>query len=520
MRTSILAPALLLLGLIPPSANAEFKLARLFSDHAVLQSGVDVPVWGWAEAGEQVTVTLGGHTSSATAGKDGRWVLKLPPLKPGGPHVLQAKAGTASLTVSDVLVGEVWLGSGQSNMAMTVGNSKDFEKEQKAAHLPNIRMFTVGGSATKEPQQDCVGSWVVCSPETVGRFSATAYFFGRDIHTALKVPVGLINSSVGGTPIDSWLDADVQRASKELAPMFGNTEPPPDLEALRAKYEKDLAEWKEKAKLAKKNGQTAPRMPRDPVATAQRKGDIGGLFNGKIAPLVPYALKGFLWYQGEANTVFTKAPYYQFQLPLLVQDWRKRWNMPNAPFAWVQLPNFVGRGNGWCIVREAMLKTLTLPNTGMAVTIDVGDPKDIHPKNKQAVGDRLARWALGSAYGQKVATCGPLMKSHEIIGPHVVIKMNHADGGLIGKDGLQGFVICGEDQVWKTATVKIDDSKLFVSSPEVPKPVAVRYAWHETPPVTLWNAAGLPASPFRTDNFPVEPDLEVRKAVAARPKRS
>ena len=519
MRTSLFAPALVLLGLSVSSALAEFKLARLFSDHAVFQSGVEVPVWGWAEPGQEVEVKFAGQTASTTAGTDGTWTAKLGHLIPGGPHTLEAKAGSVTLKASDVLVGEVWLGSGQSNMAMTVSSSKDYEKEQQAAKLPQIRMFTVGGSAQAEPQKDCTGSWIVCSPETVGRFSATAYFFGREIHAALKQPVGLINSSVGGTPIDSWLDAKVQRESKDLAPMFANAGPPPDFAALQASYEKQKADWKSKVQLAKKNGQPPPRMPRDPVATAQRKADIGGLFNGKIVPLIPYALRGFLWYQGEANSVSTKAPYYQFQLPLLVEDWRERWSMSNAPFAWVQLPNFIGRGEGWCLVRDAMLKTLSRPNTGMAVTIDVGDPKDIHPKNKHAVGDRLARWALGSVYGHKIATSGPVMKSHEVIGPHVVIKMSHADGGLVGKDGLRGFVICGEDRVWKPANVKIDDSKLFVSHPEVPKPIAVRYAWHETPPVTLWNAAGLPASPFRTDNFPIEPPVEIRKAVTARPKK-
>jgi sialate O-acetylesterase len=314
--------------------------------------------------------------------------------------------------------------------------------------------------------------------------------------------VGLINSSVGGTPIDSWIDASVQRSCKDLAPLLSK-QPTVDLVAAKASYEKQKVAWQAAAKEARAKKQPVPKAPRDPVATLKRKADIGGLFNGKIAPLIPYSVRGFLWYQGEANSVPEKAPFYQHHLPLLVQDWRTRWGDPQAPFAWVQLPNFIGRGEGWCLVREAMSKTLRLPNTGMAVTIDVGDPKDIHPKNKQEVGRRLSLWALGSVYGKAGATSGPRYGSHEILGPHVVIKMSHADGGLVTK-GDKGFVICGEDRQWKPASVKLDGPKLFVSSTDVPKPVAVRYAWAEVPEVTLWNAAGLPASPFRTDDFPVE----------------
>lgn len=515
MKTLTLALALGIGG----TAWAEVKLARLFSDHAVLQRQASVPVWGWAAEGEEVTVSVAGQTQTAKAGKDGKWMVRFAKLEAGGPHVLTVKGPKNALEVKDVLVGEVWLGSGQSNMAMTVSRSKDFEKEQAAAKLPLIRMFTVGGKATKEPQADCQGEWKVCSPETVGTFSATAYFFGREVHQTLKVPVGLINSSVGGTPIDSWVDAGAQKALPELAPLFEKkTATEAELAEAKALFEKQKAEWAVKAKEAKKAGQPVPRAPRDPVALAERKGDVGGLFNGKIAPLVPYAVRGFLWYQGEANSLPEKAPFYKHQLALLVKDWRQRWGGGNLPFAWVQLPNFEGRGDGWCLVREGMFQTLKLPHTGMAVTIDIGEAKDIHPKNKQEVGRRLAQWALGDVYGRKVAVSGPRYVKHEIIGPHVVVRMSHTDGGLVGREGLKGFVICGTDQQWKPAEVKIDGEKLFVSSPEVPKPVAVRYAWHEMPVVSLWNGAGLPASPFRTDSFAMPAPVEVRKAVIAKGK--
>ena len=494
-------------------AQAELRVARLFSEHAVLQAEKPLPIWGWATAGEDVTVELAGQTVKVKADAKGAWKATLAALKSGGPHTLTVSSASGKVTAGDILVGEVWLGSGQSNMAMTVSRSKDFAAEQKTANLPQIRHFNVQGNATATPAQDCQGQWVICTPETVGNFSATAYFFGREIHQVLKQPVGLINSSVGGTPIDSWIDASAQRSCKDLAPLLSK-KPAVDLEAAKASYERQKLAWQAAAKEARAKKQAVPRAPRDPVATLKRKADIGGLFNGKIAPLIPYAVRGFLWYQGEANSVPEKAPFYQHHLPLLVQDWRKRWGNEQLPFAWVQLPNFIGRGDGWCLVREAMAKTLRLPNTGMAVTIDVGDPKDIHPKNKQEVGRRLSLWALGSVYGKAGATSGPRYVSHEILGPHVVIKMSHADGGLVTK-GEKGFVICGEDRQWKPASVKLDGHKLFVSSTDVPKPVAVRYAWAEVPEVTLWNAAGLPASPFRTDDFPIplEEKIMVRKAV-------
>jgi sialate O-acetylesterase len=497
------------------STQAEVKYAALYSDHLVLQSAKPVSVWGWATPGEEVAVSIAGQSKSAKAGADGKWMVKLDALKDSSEPTTLTATGSNTVTAKDVLVGEVWLGSGQSNMAFTVSRAKDFEKEKAASDLPKIRMFVVGGSATPEAAKDCVGKWAVCSPETVGGFSATAFFFGREIHKELKVPVGLINSSVGGTPIDSWVDAEAQHDSAELKPMFealekgaGAVSP----EAAKAAYEKQLAAWPEAVKKAKAEGKPLPRRPQDPVALRARKGNIGGLFNGKIAPLIPFGLRGFLWYQGEANSAPLKAPYYQYQLPLLVTDWRARWG-EELPFAWVQLPNFTSRGDGWCLVREAMLKTLKLPKTGMAVTLDIGDPKNIHPTNKQEVGRRLAQWALGTVYDKKVETSGPLPAKHEVKDGAIVVSFTHADG-LTAKGGeLKDFVIAGEDQQWQPAKARIEDGKVIVSSDAVPKPVAVRYAWKDNPEATLFNGAGLPATQFRTDDWPIVfPDLnELRK---------
>ncbi len=418
------------------------------------------------------------------------------------------------MVVNDVLVGEVWLGSGQSNMALTVNRALNFEQEKAAANLPQIRMFTVKSGAAKTAQTDCAGSWVVCSPEAVGSFSAALYFCGREIYKTLGVPVGLINSSVGGTPIESWISAEAQQASPELKPYLeagSKLDERFDPEKAKAVYEKQLAEWKEAAQKAKADGKPAPVAPRDPVALRERKGNVGGLFNGKIAPLIPFAIRGVLWYQGEANSTPGKAEYYQYQLPLLVKDWRARWGS-ELPFAWAQLPNFDGPGRDWPTIREAMLKTLSLPKTGMGINIDIGEAKNIHPQNKQEAGRRLAQWALGTVYGKSVATSGPLPAGHEMRDHEIVLKFTHADGGLVARNGdLRGFVVAGEDKQWKPAQARIDGERVIVSSSDVPQPRAARYAWENNPSCNLYNAAGLPASPFRTDAWPADAPAKAAK---------
>ena len=508
MKSSVVFRSLAFAGLAISSqlaARADVRLPAIFSEHAVLLSGAAVPIWGWADAGEKVEVSFAGQTKSATPDAGGKWMVKLDALKADAkPQELTLK-GKNTLVVKDVLVGEVWLGSGQSNMAMTVNRAKDFDKEQAASNLPEMRMFTVISGASTKAEEDCKGVWLVCAPQTVAVFSAALFFCGREIHKTLGVPVGMIHSSVGGTPIESWISPEAQAASPELKAFFEETkkaEAKIDIEAAKAKYEKELAEYREDAKVAKAAGKPVPRAPRDPVALRERKGNAGGLFNGKIAPLIPYAVRGMLWYQGEANTTDTKANFYQHQLPLLVNDWRKRWGS-EIPFAWVQLPNFTRPGEGWPIVREAMLKTLKLPKTGMAITIDIGEAKNIHPANKQEVGRRLSLWALGEVYGKKIAsTSGPLPAGHEIHGDKITLKFTHADGGLKAKDGdLRGFMIAGEDRQWKPAATHIDGDKVIVCSPEIAKPVAVRYAWQDWPECNLTNGAGLPASPFRTDDW-------------------
>ncbi|HEX3655019.1 MAG TPA: sialate O-acetylesterase [Pirellulales bacterium] len=487
------------------AVRADVKLPGIFSDHMVLQASAAVPVWGWAEPGENVTVSIAGQSQTCQADKDGKWTVKLSQLKPNDEPQTVTVQGKNTVTVNDVLVGEVWLASGQSNMAFLVSRGMNAEEEKSAANFPHLRMFTVTRSPQRTPQADCTGQWEACSPETVGNFSAVAYFFGRELHQRLGVAVGLINSSYGGTDIAAWTSLDAQSKSPELQAQIDKwvrADAAYDFAQAKATDEKQLAAWKKKVAQAKAAGKPAPRKPSQSGQPGQDPNFPANLYNGMIAPLIPYALRGAIWYQGEHNTSRLElAELYAQQLPLLVEDWRSRWGS-DFPFAWVQLPNFE-RKDFRPLVREAMLQSLRVKKTGMAVTVDIGEPNDNHPKNKQEVGRRLALWALGTVYGQKVpATSGPLPAGRKIRGSEVVLSFEHTDGGLVAKGGeLKGFQIAGEDKVWKPAQAKIEGTEVVVSNPEVKQPVAVRYAWASNPDGNLYNGAGLPASPFRTDDW-------------------
>ena len=490
------------LVLFTTQARAEVKLPALFSDHMVLQADRPLAVWGWAAAGEKVQAAIAKQKQSTTAAADGKWQLKLAPLAAGGPHTLTVQ-GKNRIVIQDVLIGEVWLGSGQSNMAMTVNRAANFEQEQAAARLPQIRMFTVDRNPQPSPQAECKGKWVLCAPDSVGPFSATAYFFGRQLHQDLKTPVGLINSSYGGTDIAAWTSLEVQTPVPQLQEQIAEwkkREATFDMAKAKADHEKRMAAWKEAAKTARAKGKPAPRQPRAPIQPLVDQNRPTNLFNGMIAPLIPYTIRGAIWYQGEHNSSTPeKATLYGVQLPLLIADWRARWGC-DFPFAWVQLPNFNRPGGTWELIRESMLKSLSVKDSGMAITIDIGDPKDIHPKNKQDVGKRLAMWAEATVYGKNVACSGPLPAGHVVRGNEVVVTFKHADGGLAAKGGaLRGFVIAGADKKWLPAQARIEGQTVVVSHPEVKQPTAVRYAWCDNPECNLYNAAGLPATPFRTD---------------------
>ncbi|MFV1967860.1 MAG: sialate O-acetylesterase, partial [Pirellulaceae bacterium] len=450
-------------ALLASVAAADVTLPSMFADHMVIQREARVPVWGWAEPGEKVTVAIGDQTQKCTAAQGGKWRIDIESLPAGGPHTLTVK-GHNTIEIADVLVGEVWLCSGQSNMAMTVSRAANFSEEQAAATCSAIRMFTVNRETAVTPQDRCNGSWQVGSPETVGSFSAAAYFFGRTLQQELNVPIGLVNSSWGGTPIQAWTSENAQRDQKDLIKTVTDFElriARYDPEAAKARYEKQLETWKAKAKKAREEGGPAPRKPRAPVNPTTTSSRPGNLFNGMIAPLAPYAIRGAIWYQGEANAR-EDAHLYGLRLKTMIDEWREWWGQGEFPFEWVQLPNYRApqveavETSPWVIIQEQMFRALEHPNTGMAVTIDVGEAGDIHPKNKQDVGKRLALWALGATYGQGNVWCGPLYKCHRVQDGKVIIEFDHAGDGLVAKDGkLKGFAIAGTDKSFVRADARI-----------------------------------------------------------------
>jgi sialate O-acetylesterase len=472
-------------------SRAELKLHALFSDGMVLQSDFACPVWGTVEPGEELSVSIAGQKKTTKAGADGKWSLKLDPLKAGGPHELVV-AGRNSVTVHDVLVGEVWICSGQSNMEWVVNNSNNPAEEKAAATFPKIRHYLVPKRMETAPVSDVGGSWKICSPESVGGFTAVGYFFGRELHQKLNVPVGLIHTSWGGTAAEVWTSKRVIDSTEGLKPMAESY--PKKLEA----YEKQVASNAEAAAKAKAENKPGPKGIHPTVPAL--------LYNGMIANIIPYGIRGAVWYQGESNA--SRAKEYQTLFPAMIKNWREDWGQGDFPFGFVQLANFMARkeqpaDSAWAELREAQTMTLALPKTGMAVIIDIGDAKDIHPRNKQDVGKRLALWAQSQVYGKDIVYSGPLFESLKVDGGKARVSFKHAGGGLVAKgDKLSGFAVAGEDRVFVWADATIDGNAVVVSSDKVQKPVAVRYAWADNPECNLYNKEGLPASPFRTDDWP------------------
>ena len=495
------------------------RLAGLFHDHMVLQRDTAVPVWGWAAAGDDIRITFASQSKTAHADVTGRWQTNLDPMP------ASEKANDLLVTTSnpeakvqnqkctDVLVGEVWLCSGQSNMEMPVARACDAEREIAGAKFPQLRVFKVEHQTALTPQSNCGGSWTVCSPETAGRFSATVYFFGRELHQDLKVPVGLIVAAWSGSAIEAWTSFDVQKQRPELKTLLASWEQQDadysDSVAAAAikEYTEKFQQWKTAVKQARVANKKLPKAPRRPVNPRDHWHHPAVLFNGMIAPLIPYALRGTVWYQGESNADSEESSaLYAMQLPLMVNDWRARWGRGDFPFGWVQLPTISATAPHWARMRESMLAATVLPNTGMAITIDLGEPHLLHPKGKQAFGHRLALWARAQVYGENISWSGPLPAGHEVRGSEIVLSFTHTDGGLKTKDGvLKSFLIAGEDKVWKPAVARIEGNQVIVSSTGVKSPVAVRYAWANEPELSLYNNAGLPAPSFCTDTW-IEPN--------------
>lgn len=478
-------------------ARAEVKPNSLFSDGVVLQQGIAVPIWGTAKDGEKITVKMQNQTATTTA-KNGRWMVKLKPLKAGGPFTLTI-SGDNELAIKDVLVGEVWLCSGQSNMAFALSRAANANEAIPAATDPQLHLYTVPRAATDQPLKDAPGTWKECSPQSASNFSAVAYFFGRDLRKALNVPIGLIHSSVGGTPAEAWTSLATLEADPELKKILDrHAEAVKNYDPTKAaeQHKQAVARYKQAVAKAKADGTEPPRAPTAPREPSQNVQRPTGLYNGMIAPLEPFAIAGAIWYQGEANS--GRAAEYQKLFPAMIKNWRSAFDVGDFPFLFVQI---APHQNMSPEIREAqMLTAQRVPHTAMAVITDIGEEKDIHPTKKEPVGARLALAARAIAYKEKIEYSGPAYDSMKVKGNEAVLSFKHVGGGLVAKGGeLKGFVIAGDDGKFVPATAKIEGDKVVVSSPSVSKPTAARYGWANTPDANLWNKADLPASPFRTD---------------------
>ncbi|MBN1422671.1 MAG: sialate O-acetylesterase [Planctomycetes bacterium] len=505
-RPFVVVLTLALVSFVAIPVSADVKLPSIIGEHMVLQAERPIPFWGWADAGEKVVVEAGGRRGETTAGADGRWKVVLEPIEAGGP-ITVAIQGKNAIRFQDVLVGDNWVCSGQSNMQFAVANSNDAQKEIAAANYPKIRLFSVERRVAHEPQTDCKGEWVVCTPQTVPGFSAVGYFFGRDLHKELGTPVGLIHTSWGGTPAESWTTRETLEANPLYAPLLKRWA---DIEKnypeAKAKFDAAMAAWREAAEKAKAEGKAAPRRPGAPTGP-DNPHNPSTLYNAMIAPIVPFGIGGAIWYQGESNA--GRAYQYRTLFRDMIEDWRMVWGQGDFPFLFVQLANFMATKpepveSEWAELREAQTMTLSLPRTGMALAIDIGEANDIHPRNKQEVGRRLALAGLAIGHRKRVAYSGPRYGSMDVEGKQIRIQFRYAYEGLVAKGGepLKGFAIAGKDRKFVWADARIDGRSVVVWSDKVPEPVAVRYAWADNPVCNLYNGADLPAVPFRTDNWP------------------
>jgi sialate O-acetylesterase len=524
MKTIPTLSVLAIAAVVSGTLHADVKPNPLFTDGAVLQRGQAVPVWGAARDGEKVTVEFAGQKAGTTAA-GGKWSVTLKPLKEGGPFTMKI-TGDNAVTINNLLVGEVWVCSGQSNMEWKFAQAHNAREEGPKADFPKIRMFTVKKKVSVKPLAEAEGSWVECSPQTVAGFSAVGYFFARDLYQKLGVPVGMIHTSWGGTPAQAWTSVEgfgndpelkgyVDAATRKLATHDA------DLAAYAAKMEefnsktKEWNEtvgkahqeaqkaWNEAAAQAKKDGRPLPPKPSpaspQPKAPPHPDGgphDPASLYNGMLAPIIPYGIKGAIWYQGESNAGQSKQ--YRTLFPAMIADWRARWKQGDFPFFFVQIAPFNGQPPE---IREAQFLTLSkVKNTAMAVTTDVGNATDIHPNQKEPVGQRLALAARALTYGEKIEYSGPLYESMIAKDGKIFLRFKHVGGGLVAKDGaLKGFTIAGEDGNFVPAQASIQGTGVIVSAEGVAHPKAVRYGWANVPDVNLFNKEGLPASPFRTD---------------------
>ncbi len=486
---------------------SQLRLPSIFGDHMVLQQKQSNTVWGWANANETVTIRIFGQSHTTSADQKGHWKIKLRPIPAGGPYRMQIEGDKSQFFFDDVLVGEVWICSGQSNMAWTVNNSNSAELELLTANYPNIRLISVPRVGTQNAQDDFEGEWSLCSPETVKDFSAVGYFFGRRLHQALDVPIGLIDNAWGGSAAEAWIKRDVLENDgrfDELMKYWKDTESDYDYETLLEDWKKRVDAW-ESQDATEREG-PRPRQPGNLMTGNHRPANI---YNGVLHPTIGYGIKGVIWYQGESNA--SRAYQYRDLFPLMIDHWREEWDQGDFPFYYVQLADFQSEtdkpgDSNWAELREAQTMTMDhLSNVGEAVIIDVGEGRDIHPRNKQTVANRLARWALGRDYHKDILYRSPTYQSMSKDDNKIVLTFNHVGQGLYTFDTREarGFSISGDDQqfVWAQAKI-ISSNQVEVWSDKVQDPVAVRYAWANNPVCNMYSRDGLPMTPFRTDDWP------------------
>lgn len=477
------------------SARAEVTLPSLLADHMVVQRGLPVHVWGKAAEHENISVTFRGEIQTTIADDLGRWSLYLSPGEAGGPFQMVIKA-LNTIQLNDILVGDVWVASGQSNMEFPIKALANPEAEIAAAQYPKIRIFRVEHSPSDYPRSDVEAkTWAPCTPENVAESSAVAYYFARDLHQKVNVPIGLIETFWGGTAAESWTSLRTLSADASLMPVFAERAKMVDeQESVLMRQAQEEHDYQKAVEHAKAEGKPAPWRKWHPDFAAWAP---AALFNGMIAPLTPFAIRGVIWYQGEANSG-PRAQLYAHLFQTMISDWRRVWDEGDFPFLFVQIANWNTEPDGrWPEVRDAQRKALALRNTGMAVTIDIGDPVDIHPKNKLDVGLRLARAARAISYGEKLEWSGPLYR--QLTREEHALRVWFDDAaGLTAKGGpLVGFEVAGADGKYVAADAKIDGSSVIVSNSTIPDPISVRYAWAANPTCNLYNREDLPASPFQ-----------------------
>lgn len=508
-RLRWLLVGLVFLLVLPSSGLADVKLPKVFGDHMVLQCDKPLVVWGWAEAGEKVMIALGSQRAETVTDAKGKWRTVLSPLKAGGPLEMIV-AGKNKVIYSDVLIGEVWLCSGQSNMEWLLRNTDNADEVVRSADDPDIRLLNVEKKASPQPLPDIKGAWTVCTPQAAETFSAVGFFFGKKLHSELKVPIGLINSSWGGTLIEPWtpfvgfalgdglasltnrVEQDDQEYRRLLPAKLG------EIEAWMARVKKSLTQRTEIP--------LQPEWPRHPLYSEGHPDQPTCLYNGMIHPVVPFAFRGAIWYQGESNAMNKDGLLYYEKMKALVGGWRKIWGQGDFPFYFVEIAPLDAAYEADDLPKlwDAQRASLSIPNTGMAVTTDIANLKDIHPRNKKDVGNRLALWALARDYGRKeLIPSGPLYKSMEVKDGRVVISFDYTGGGLVVNGGgdLTWFEIAGPEKYFKKAQARISADKVIVWSEDVPNPTSVRFGWNRAAQPNLMNTAGLPASPFRTDSW-------------------